>query len=347
MPISESRVVPLARGLFAYLQPRGTWGWSNAALVCGEDRGLLVDTLFDLALTEQMLIELRRATPVAAAIEVVVNTHANGDHCYGNAALPQASVVATRAARDEMRQMPPERMAGLLRAARILRPWDRGGRWVGAVLRRLGLPVAAGFLDAAAYVCGAFGAFAFDGVPQRLPDRTFAERLDLELAGRRVELLEVGPAHTLGDAIVHVPDARVVLAGDVVFAEAHPLVWYGTVSDAVRACARIVELAPEVVLPGHGPVVELAAVRGQIEYLEALLAECRGFVAAELPVDEAARRLVRAGFGPRTEAERLIVNVDAAYRELTGRATRPHVIELFGRMARLAREGASPSGAGV
>jgi hypothetical protein len=38
-------------GLFAYLHPDGGWGWSNAGLVAGDDASLLVDTLFDLALT--------------------------------------------------------------------------------------------------------------------------------------------------------------------------------------------------------------------------------------------------------------------------------------------------------
>jgi glyoxylase-like metal-dependent hydrolase (beta-lactamase superfamily II) len=32
-----------------------------------------------------------------------------------------------------------------------------------------------------------------------------------------VELIEVGPAHTAGDVLVHVPDARVMFAGDILF----------------------------------------------------------------------------------------------------------------------------------
>ena len=42
-------------GLFAYLQPDGGWGLSNAGLVAGEGASLLVDTLFDLRLTQEML----------------------------------------------------------------------------------------------------------------------------------------------------------------------------------------------------------------------------------------------------------------------------------------------------
>src|ERR1700751_482737 len=68
-------------GLYAYLQPDGGWGWSNAGLVVGGEGALLVDTLFDLHLTERMLREMRRAVPAAQRIETLVNTHAHGDHC--------------------------------------------------------------------------------------------------------------------------------------------------------------------------------------------------------------------------------------------------------------------------
>jgi hypothetical protein len=47
----------LSDGLWTYLQPRGTWGYSNAGLVSGDGDSLLVDTLFDLKLTREMLDE--------------------------------------------------------------------------------------------------------------------------------------------------------------------------------------------------------------------------------------------------------------------------------------------------
>ena len=66
----------LGSGAFAYLQPSGTWGYSNAGLVTDGDQSLLVDTLFDERLTAEMLGVIKAATGVAAdQIGVVVNTH--------------------------------------------------------------------------------------------------------------------------------------------------------------------------------------------------------------------------------------------------------------------------------
>ena len=68
----------LGNGCFAWLQPDGSWGWSNAGLVTDGDASLLVDTLFDLKLTRAMLAAMRDAAPRAtAAIGTLVNTHSN------------------------------------------------------------------------------------------------------------------------------------------------------------------------------------------------------------------------------------------------------------------------------
>src|SRR5579872_486056 len=97
----------LGDGLYAYLQPDGGWGWSNAGLVVDGECTLLVDTLFDLQLTAEMLRTLRAAVPAAARIDTLVNTHANGDHCYGNQLLAQARIVASERTAAEMSELPP------------------------------------------------------------------------------------------------------------------------------------------------------------------------------------------------------------------------------------------------
>src|SRR5262247_1245848 len=92
----------VANGSFAWLQPDGSWGWSNAGLVVDGGEALLVDTLFDLRLTQEMLDAMRAAVPAAERIGTLVNTHSNGDHTFGNALVGGAEIVATRACAEEM-----------------------------------------------------------------------------------------------------------------------------------------------------------------------------------------------------------------------------------------------------
>ena len=85
-----------------------------------------------------------------------------------------------------------------------------------------------------AYVLHCFGAFDFDGITPRLPTRTFEGRLDLAVGAKRVELIEVGPAHTRGDAMVFVPGDRTIFTGDILFIDGTPIVWAGPVAELDR-----------------------------------------------------------------------------------------------------------------
>ena len=99
-------------GCWAYVQRDGSWGWSNAGLVVGDGTSLLVDTLFDLPLTREMLDAFAGRT-AAAPIDTVVNTHANGDHCYGNELVAGAEIIASSACAEEMAEVAPAMLAGL------------------------------------------------------------------------------------------------------------------------------------------------------------------------------------------------------------------------------------------
>ncbi len=92
----------LGNGSYAYLQPDGTWGWSNAGLVTSEGETLLVDTLMDLAITQEMLDTMRAAVPAAATIGTLVNTHGNPDHFFGNQLVAGATIIASAAAAEEI-----------------------------------------------------------------------------------------------------------------------------------------------------------------------------------------------------------------------------------------------------
>ena len=114
---AAAELAQVGDGFYAYLQPDGGWGWSNAGLVADGDSTLLVDTLFDLRLTGEMLRAMRAAVPAAARIDTLVNTHANGDHCYGNQLLADARIVASERTATEMGELPPSAMAALVEQA--------------------------------------------------------------------------------------------------------------------------------------------------------------------------------------------------------------------------------------
>ena len=300
----------VADGTWAYLQPDGGWGWSNAGLVTDGDASLLVDTLFDLELTATMLAELRAVSPAAASIGTLVNTHANGDHCYGNQLVTGAEIVASRASAVEMDEVPPSAMASLLAAA-----------------PRLGEP--------GAFLQQIFGAFTFEGIEVAPPTTTFDGELTLRVGGREVRLLELGPAHTGGDVVVHLPDASVTFTGDLVFHGGHPIVWAGPVAHWIEACDRILALDAAVVVPGHGPLSDRQCVLDQRGYFEWLVAEGTPRLQGGMAPLDAARDLAGGPYAGWGEGERLVVNLTALARDL-GLSPADDVLTLFAHMANLA-----------
>ena len=280
----------LGEGLFAFLQPDGGWGWSNAGLVLADDSSLLIDTLFDLQLTREMLDAMRPATD-PRPIRQVLNTHGNGDHWYGNQLVPeQAEIVASQAAVQDMQEVPP----ALLQALK------------GADLDQ----------DLTAFVRHAFGPFQFDGIEMRLPTRTFTGSLTLEVAGRRVELLELGPAHTRGDVIAHVPDARAVFTGDILFVGGTPIMWAGPVSNWLAACEHIERLDVDTIVPGHGPLTDKEGPRQVRRYLEYVRDQATERQRAGMDAAEAALDIELGEFADWGDPERIVVNVESIYAEL-------------------------------
>jgi glyoxylase-like metal-dependent hydrolase (beta-lactamase superfamily II) len=262
-----------------------------------------------------MLDELRAVTPAADHIGTVVNTHANGDHCYGNQLVAGADIVASTASAREMDEVPPSTLAGLMRAAD-------------------------GLGEAGAFLRDIFGAFTFDGIEAVPATTTFDGELDLRVGDRPIRLIELGPAHTRGDVVVHVPDADVLYTGDLVFHGNHPVVWAGPVTRWIEACDRMLDLGATTVVPGHGRLSDRACIDEQRGYLEWLVAEGTPRLQGGLAPIDAARDLAGGPYAGWGQAERLVVNLTSLARDL-GQEPEADVLTLFGGMASLAKERAA------
>lgn len=268
-----------------------------------------MDTLFDMALTRDMLTAMEDATGIGAGkIGTIVNTHANGDHCHGNGCCPQAEIVASEASAREMAEVPPATLAMFKAAGAKLGP-------------------------AGAYFADIFAPFDFDNVEERTPTRTFSGVMDIKVGDKAVRLIEVGPAHTGGDVLVHVPGDRAVFTGDILFIDGTPLMWAGPVANWIRACETITLMDVDVIVPGHGPITDKAGVRRVADYLAYIDGEARKRFDAALPVREAALDIALGDFSSWGDAERIAVNVDSLYREYRGDGKVTPVIELFALMA--------------
>ena len=102
----------------------------------------------------------------------------------------------------------------------------------------------------------------------------------------------------------------------------------------IEACDRMLALAPAVVVPGHGPIGDVAAIEAQRGYFEWLVAEGTPRLTGGLSPLDAARDLAGGPYAGWGEGERLVVNLVALARDL-GLPVEADVVSLFGAMAAL------------
>ena len=298
-------------GVYAYLQPDGSWGLSNAGLITDSGVSCLVDTLYDLELTQEMLQTISTVTQ-NSVFDYLVVTHANGDHCYGNQLVKDAEIISTKACAEEMLLMPPEMMAQIMAGA-----------------PQMG--------DLGQFLIKCFGRYHYEGIKLTPPTRTFEKRLELQIGNKDIVLLEVGPCHTKGDLIVILPDDKIVFAGDLLFIGGTPIMWDGPLVNWLKGLDYILDSDVDTIVPGHGPITDKAGVRRIKDYWEYVTGETRKKFDAGMPPLEAALDINLGEFAGWGDPERIAINVDALYREFSGDTSPANAVELFGRMAEVAK----------
>ena len=286
-PPFQPGLAQLTDKVFTYLQPDGGLGLSNAGLVGSGRDALLIDTFFDLPHTQRMLDDIARR--VTSDIGRVVNTHHNGDHCWGNQLVAGAEIIGHRRCAELMSALPP------------------------ASLQKLKL--APDTLPAARALRAGLERFDFSGITLT-PPTTFVpdEGMTLYVDDVELRLIYVGPAHTAGDVIVHLPAQGIVFSGDVIFRLCAPIGWEGTFERWIDALERIAALGAPTIVPGHGPVCGPEGALELRDYLVYVRDESARHFAAGATVAEAAARIDLGPFADWLESERIVFNVDRAYR---------------------------------
>ena len=241
----------LGNGLYAWLAPDGSWGWSNAGLVVDGDASLLVDTLFDLPLTREMLAAMREAEPRAAAQDRRARQHpCQRRPLLRQRAGPGAEIVASRASAEEMGETPPEVLAGLVEG--VPGPGHRPR------------PLRAGTPSARS------SSRASGSCRRREPS---SGQLELEVGdeARRAARGRAG-AHQRRRRSCTSRATASIFSGDILFVEGTPIVWAGPVSNWIApatASSRSIQ-SSSFRGTGRSPTgAARSAVKAYLEHLRA------------------------------------------------------------------------------
>ncbi len=329
----QFQTVEVAPGVVAFIaaETSGPIPSGNVVAVIGDDGVLVVDSGRFPTLARRMVAEIRKRTD--KPVRYLVHTHWHLDHIVADAvfrdAWPGITFVSTEFTR---RRIVDKQVAYVKDIAKIDQEYAAGlTQYVDGGKRRDGTPIPD---SAKRYLRQQIADIGLElaevpGVTLVAPSLTFETELTVHLGKRSVRIAFLGKGNTAGDAVVVVPDARVVVTGDLLVAPTpygygcHPEAWIET----LKALSAIDAAA---IVPGHGPVMRDWSYAAKVSaLLTALRAQVAEAVRAGATLEETQQKVdldaLRAGFTGDDFARQAAFDdffvrsaVDRAYQEAKG-----------------------------
>ena len=230
-------------------------------VILGGSDVLVVDSRSTASQAREIAADVARLT--SDPVSIVVNTHFHWDHTWGNRALRPATIWGHVRTAERMRDDQAELV-----------------EWLSESYPDL--------------------ATEFRSMEIDPPERTFADRTTIRVGDRAVELAFHGRGHTDSDISIHVPDANVLFAGDLIengappsFGQGYPMEWAATVE-------QLLPLGTGAVVPGHGAVGDRSFLENQLAAFRRLADLTREVHAGTRSIEDA---IAASPFGPRTPAD--------------------------------------------
>jgi glyoxylase-like metal-dependent hydrolase (beta-lactamase superfamily II) len=223
---------------------------SNNAWLVTDEGVLVVDSRQHPKRAEELLAAIRKTTD--KPVKYVINTHAHGDHYFGNAVFKREGATFI-AHRDTLRMMQVHHGAEMKRRV------------------------------------GYFKQTGFDPADVRLvpPDITFDDKLTLHFGGRVVELLYVGPGQNPGDTLVYFPKEKVLFSGGPFSKNSWPNPMFTpSMSNWVVMLRKMAAMDVDRYLGGHGDIGAKQDVLNEAQMLADFDAGMRAAVAKGMSPQE-------------------------------------------------------------
>ncbi len=270
-------LIEVGKDVYAYVQPKGIAGFSNAGLIVGPEYCVVVDTLGTNSMQEGFVSAIKKLTD--KPVGLVLITHHHVDHILGTHRFMPARIVCHRACRAQI----------LSGGQEIPRNWGIKRPHFAADLHN---------------------------IPVIVPDITFDDRISVHLGDRELIFYHPGVAHTHGDAALLLPKEKILFTGDLFFNRVCPAAHQGTLKGWAGVVREMLDLDIDVLVPGHGPLAGKAELREMLRYLEIIYVGARKGFELGWSEKRAADEMELGDLREWGDTEeRLVEDLQQAYRE--------------------------------
>jgi glyoxylase-like metal-dependent hydrolase (beta-lactamase superfamily II) len=251
--MTSYETVKLGVGIYAFIAPEsnGAMVTGNSLVVIGDDGVLVVDSGHFPSLTARQIAQIQQWTD--KPVRFLVNTHWHPDHNAGNGlykkAYPGIQIVSTPATRSGMETVLPKKEV----SEGVIQQFE-GTVQTGTLPN--GKPLEGDDRKYYEKVAAELTAFRpeLKAADHALPTTTFKDAMTVYLGKREVQILFLGRGNTGGDALVYVPDSRLLATGDLlVYPVPYP---FGSfIGEWIEVLKKIEAMDAAIIVPGHGPVM--------------------------------------------------------------------------------------------
>jgi cyclase len=262
----ERTVTQLAPGIYEirHQDAPDDYPSGNTTVIIGDREVLVVDSCSSGQETRKDIENIRRWTD--KPVRYLVNTHFHNDHAEGNGiyadVFPPLSIIThiqTKIMEDGYH--PGEFARQKKEIVDLKQELETGMGKDNKPLTEAQKAETRKYLE---YVEA--GVAEFSNFAPRSPDLTFERELDLDLGNREVQIKYLGRGNTAGDAVLFLPKEKILITGDIVV---HPVpyVCSGYPSEWAETLQRMIDLNPQIIVPGHGEVLHDTSYLVQLKNL--------------------------------------------------------------------------------
>jgi cyclase len=297
------------------------WVTSNIILIVNERDALVVDSGLLPAAAAEAIKEIKKIT--TKPVKYLVNTHWHGDHWQGNEAFektyPGLEIIATEQGLKGMQAN------GMVWAKQLYLKYFQN-----FYLSKYEKALTEKSLDGKA-LSDAELATLKEGTEQLrqdiesmkqlkpvLPNTAYGDKMILNRGSREIQLLYLGIGNTSGDAVVYLPNEKLVVAGDlVVYPSPYESGMFSP--EWLETSQKLAALDYKTLIPGHGDVQH---DQSYLDFLNALYTEIiaqvnnaylKGTTSADDFKSVVSHQTVTAELNKKPEYEKFAKNLDPGF----------------------------------
>ncbi|ENQ3078917.1 MBL fold metallo-hydrolase [Bacillus cereus] len=257
------RLEKIRNGIYAAIAKEGGGAAANAGFIDLGDTTIVFDTFN----TQQASEDLKYAaeTITNKPVTWVINSHWHGDHIRGNQTFKESTIISSQMTYDKMKTAHPSRINKQKNDIHGLKNYIQSLQNQLTQTYDMNLEHQINFLSELE--------ISLPTLELVLPQQTFIDEVIFHGTKRSAKLFTLGDGHSHCDAMLYIPEDKVIFMGDLLFVDCHPTFFEeSNPQNWIHILKEVERMDIDIAIPGHGSVGTKINFLQVIDYIHNLTA---------------------------------------------------------------------------